>query len=371
MNRITQAEYATWKAAHGKDGAPKADAGGLLILKPYVAQIRAEGDCPGGADCSHDGSHAEPTASRDVTFTITTAARDRESDTLAADGWKVDNYLKNPVVLWAHDYRSLPIGRSKSLSRTEGGLSSVAEFASRDLNPLGDTVLRMIRAKYLNATSVGFNPMKWAWNETAGGVDFVEHELLEYSVVPVPANPEALVEARAKGIDTEPVRVWAERVLDEWGDGKGGLWLPKAKVEAVLPFLGKATSYSLPAFAVKAADLAAGVTLSAANPFGGTTTITLKSGVAKTGDTNCQFATECPATPTMPIEDCPGVNGACPIRGENQMDKPKGGVPFFTIVEPDEVTQAELLAEVVREVLTEVVTNETRAAVTALTGRID
>ena len=60
---------------------------------------------------------------------------------------------------------------------------------------------------------MGFKPKKWVYNEERRGVDFAEQELLEFSIVPVPANAECLVEARAAGIDVEPLRAWAEKTL--------------------------------------------------------------------------------------------------------------------------------------------------------------
>jgi hypothetical protein len=55
----------------------------------------------------------------------------------------------------------------------------------------------MVKRGFLRATSVGFRPKrdKYSWNEERGGIDFEEQELLEFSVVPVPSNPEALLSA--------------------------------------------------------------------------------------------------------------------------------------------------------------------------------
>ena len=61
---------------------------------------------------------------------------------------------------------------------------------------------------FLHAVSVGFRPLDWRWaagEERADGIDFQRQELLEFSCVPVPANPEALVAVRAKGIDLTPL----------------------------------------------------------------------------------------------------------------------------------------------------------------------
>jgi hypothetical protein len=90
-------------------------------------------------------------------------------------------------------------------------LLATAQFATRDQYPFADTVFQLIRGGFLRATSVGFLPTKWKYR--SDGVDFEEQELLEFSVVPVPANPEALlVNAKAAGIDTKPVLEWARRI---------------------------------------------------------------------------------------------------------------------------------------------------------------
>jgi len=86
----------------------------------------------------------------------------------------------------------------------------------------------------LNATSVGFKPKEWVFNEDRKGVDFKTQELLEFSVVPVPSNPEALIEARSAGIDLGPYKEWAEQVLE---DSDPGIWLPRDQVEEIVKLL--------------------------------------------------------------------------------------------------------------------------------------
>ena len=167
------------------------------VYKTFVAdEVKAEGE------------------GRTIRFRITTDAVDRERDILSPAGWKLDNFLKNPTVLWAHDYRQPPIARAREIIATEHGLSSLAEFPPKGTYAFADTVYDLLKGGFLNATSVGFAPLKHTYNEERRGVDYLEQELLEFSVVPVPANPEALVEARAAGIDLQPMKQWAKAVLD-------------------------------------------------------------------------------------------------------------------------------------------------------------
>lgn len=184
-------------------------------------------------------------------FTISTGSVDRDSDTLNPEGWKLENYQKNPVVLWAHDYQSLPVARAAAVWVENGKLMSRAQFTSRDLYPFGYMVHQFYQQGFLKATSVGFNPLKWMFSEDRKwGVDFQEQELLEYSCVPVPANPEALIAASAKGIDIAPLKEWAEKILDEWHK-ESGIWLPKSKVEQVFAMLDGKKSFVMPSAAAK------------------------------------------------------------------------------------------------------------------------
>ena len=144
-------------------------------------------------------------------FVLSTQAVDRDQDTIAVDGWKLDNYKKNPVVLFGHDYKSLPVAQSLAIWTEDGALHSLAKFPSKELYPFGNTVYQFYKNKLLRAVSVGFKPVKWEYSTARkGGIDFLEQELLEYSCVPVPSNPEALARAKALDIDTLPLEEWAQ-----------------------------------------------------------------------------------------------------------------------------------------------------------------
>lgn len=172
---------------------------GAALRKAFVAECRA----------------IDP-ETRSVDFVISTASVDRMGDTVSVDGWKLDTYRKNPVVLWAHDASMLPIAKASNVRVEDGKLKARAEFAPKEMSGMANAVFEMIRGGFLSATSVGFAPLKYAFSEAADrkfGIDFIEQELLEFSIVPIPANSEALIEARSAGIDIEPVREWATKLL--------------------------------------------------------------------------------------------------------------------------------------------------------------
>lgn len=128
-------------------------------------------------------------------FLASTSAIDRQGDSIDQSGWELGNYKLNPVILWAHDYSQLPIGKAESIEVTDAGLKISTVFASEKANPKAEQVRQLLAEGFLNAVSVGFIP-----KERNGNV-ITRAELLEVSVVPVPANQEALQLAIAKGID--------------------------------------------------------------------------------------------------------------------------------------------------------------------------
>jgi HK97 family phage prohead protease len=156
--------------------------------------------------------------SGDETFRISTSGLDRYNSTIDPKGWKLDQYLANPVVLWMHDMWSPPLARSKSVVADDSGLVAVAQWVDRAVYPLAGTVADMVRGGFLNAASVSWDADKYAYNEKRGGIDFLEQTLLEWSIVTVPGNADALVQrARAEGINMDPMREFAERVMRATG----------------------------------------------------------------------------------------------------------------------------------------------------------
>lgn len=154
---------------------------------------------------------------RELEFIISTASVDRYGDVIAQDGWDFKNYLKNPVVLWAHDNRALPVAKAKKLSIDGNNLLATAEFTRAGLSSFNDTVFNMLKDGFLNAVSVGFIPKKWAYvddDERGFGIDFIQQELLEFSVVPIPANPEALIQGKDFNESSEIMLNWAKNLLN-------------------------------------------------------------------------------------------------------------------------------------------------------------
>jgi len=117
---------------------------------------------------------------------ISTADVDRSGESLIQEGMDNTNYINNPVVLYGHDYYSLPIGVCESLNLVDGKWVAKGRFAPADANPFAQQVRKLYDLKILRTTSVGL-----IVRETEGN-KITKWELLEFSFVPVPANPYAL-----------------------------------------------------------------------------------------------------------------------------------------------------------------------------------
>jgi len=136
---------------------------------------------------------------RSLTALVSTATKDRMGEVLLPAGADLKNYNKNPVVLWAHDYSRPPIGRAMWTKRTQDGVLSKVQFAG---TPFADEIYQLYKGGFMKAFSVGFIPKEWedGDGEKKPKRTFQKWEMIEFSAVPVPANPDALGLAMKSGI---------------------------------------------------------------------------------------------------------------------------------------------------------------------------
>jgi len=154
---------------------------------------------------------AEPVvqeASRTVSFVFSDGSVDRMGDTIAASGWDLTNFKANPIAIFGHDAGAVEnvMGRAKNVRVSGSRLLGDIEFMAGEINPRAEAVFQMLKAGFLKSVSVGFQPIEWTRStdpKRPQGVDFKKQELLEISIVPIPANPNALVQAKAAGIDID------------------------------------------------------------------------------------------------------------------------------------------------------------------------
>lgn len=149
-------------------------------------------------------------------WTISTDQVDRYGDILTVKDWGLKDYLAGGApVLWAHnkstngdDMQNPPIGTLLHIWQETGKkaganrLRAVRHFHRE--TELSRDVASLVDLDMLRASSVGFLPHQVKQRSQVEGNDamgfvFYDKDLLEDSVVPVPANPGALVGLKGAG----------------------------------------------------------------------------------------------------------------------------------------------------------------------------
>lgn len=161
---------------------------------------------------------------------ISTIDIDRDNEVLIPEGCDLAGYKKTPTVLFGHNYNGIPVGVSKWQKIADRqGISSRTEYFSSDF--ARDVCEAAVGGALAN--SVGFIPIKWVdkgFNEEPSkeykelvekysikGLPrriFTKWHLLEYSKVPVAANPHAITMAM-KMVKTQEMKDWLNQELDE------------------------------------------------------------------------------------------------------------------------------------------------------------
>ena len=128
-----------------------------------------------------------------------TADFDRAGDTIDATAWTkggLNNFEKNPIILFNHDYNK-PIGRATGLKVTENGLELKAKISKS----APDHVAQLVKEGILGAFSVGFRVKDADYLSETDGLKIKDAELFEVSVVSVPCN-QAATFSLAKSFDS-------------------------------------------------------------------------------------------------------------------------------------------------------------------------
>lgn len=140
---------------------------------------------------------------------ISTVSIDRDDEVLMPGGLDKSGY--NGVVLWAHDHSLPAIGRALWVKRDGDRIVAKTRYAE---TPLANDVWALVRGGFLRGKSVGFDGFHGEFREPTP----VEREkkgwqnvrrvwtkwpLIEYSVVNVGSNMDALVLAASKGVKVQ------------------------------------------------------------------------------------------------------------------------------------------------------------------------
>lgn len=171
---------------------------------------------------------AEVLETRTVEFIISSAAKDRYDSIVNMQGWQLDNFNKNPIVGYQHnvyggnmctpDDPDDVIGTGRAFLEGDKLIGEV-KFEGADINPKAEKIFKKVLAGTLRATSVGFMEIgegEWIKKTDDKGnvIDrtyyFKGQELLEFSIVNIPANPEAV------GRSLEVQQDWAMQFIQRF-----------------------------------------------------------------------------------------------------------------------------------------------------------
>lgn len=162
------------------------------------------------------GAEVADIEKRQMKFCISTDKADRDGDRVMQDGMRHDKFMKNPIVLWNHNSYEPPIGRALKLEKGTNKTMAIAQFMTADESEFADQVFKMYKGGYLSGVSIGFIPIDLSPSETKGERFVIKScELIEFSAVPIPANPDALVQMKSSDCDPEWYVEWLEKSLDE------------------------------------------------------------------------------------------------------------------------------------------------------------
>ena len=168
-------------------------------------------------------------------FVMSDETVDRLGDVIHAKGWMLDNFRRNPVALFGHDSKAF-IGRWSNV-RVEGNrLLGRLELLEKGTSERIDELHAAIKAGVLRAVSVGFRaleaPQQRDTKDPRGGVTFTKSELMECSLVSIPANPNALQVAKSLHLSSDTMtRIFGESADRSWPQPNGASAKPKPSRE--------------------------------------------------------------------------------------------------------------------------------------------
>jgi hypothetical protein len=195
---------------------------------------------------------------RTVQFVISNSTRDRHRTVLDPTKWQLDNFNRNGIVGYQHNVYGDGmcdgpnpddvIGRGRAFLEGDQLIGEVV-FEPAEINPQAEKIFRKVLFGSLRATSVGFAEIgKGTYGtgtEARGQAEetyyFAGQELLEFSIVNIPSNPDAT--KRALRDQTSHALMFVKRAL---GGDTSFADIEKLTVGQVLRELDKASTRHLP-----------------------------------------------------------------------------------------------------------------------------
>ena len=228
---------------------------GLITASRNLVHTLENHDSVLAMDSQSDTAPEIDTSKMSAKFIVSTSCKDRHGDIVEPEGClpHIKNYTRNPRIFFAHRTDDLPIASARDaegnlcleVDKENGLIRSTAWFHGE--TPESELIFRLIARKELQAASIGFLPVKAAVihtdntsEKTPQGdeildfrnmghpiMQFLEWDMIEWSVVPIPANQEALAAHLGRGhIEGEKITPAVRRALAAWVPPSGKIIVP-------------------------------------------------------------------------------------------------------------------------------------------------
>ena len=172
--------------------------------KPIQEAINADQQSTDGLLYTRAATAGVRPESREVDVIASTDVLD-SFGTILRQNWQLERFKQNPIVLWGHNSSEVPIGRApkvgvKGSKKNGQQLEATIKFREAGISQRADEVWAAIEDGTVRGVSVGFLPHSYSWEKQDDRDILIldDNELMEISLVSVPANPDALVALRTR-----------------------------------------------------------------------------------------------------------------------------------------------------------------------------
>lgn len=170
-------------------------------------------------------AHVNDDVDENLDFILSDETVDEFETILSLDGWNLSRFKRNPIALLNHNGNAV-LGRWENIRIERDALRARLALAEAGTSPRIDEIRSLVRQGILKAASVGFIPRESRPRSKAKNdpvLVFTQQDLFEASLVAVPANPNALAQARSLNVSRETLRmVFGESAVDgAGGAGRG------------------------------------------------------------------------------------------------------------------------------------------------------
>lgn len=140
---------------------------------------------------------------------------DRGNDMIMPEAWNIEQFKKNPIMLFNHDMNK-PIGKVMDCKPMDGGLFVKCKI-SKSSDPTISMVRDLIQEGILNSFSVGFESKEQQKAQEGGHNEISKAELYEVSVVSIPMNQDSQFSLSTKSFENKDYKTMKLEVLNEKG----------------------------------------------------------------------------------------------------------------------------------------------------------